>query len=117
MVSVPVTCARLAGRVVTVGDEMPVLAPSLAARTCAVAARCSAALLGLLAVMGDCCAPSLGACVSNRGHVAGFTITTCLTDGHLTHAPSNRHRLAGNSKLASDHMVCWLRCNVLTSTT
>lgn len=72
MMSVPVACARLAGRVVTVGDEMPVLAPVLAARTCAAAARCSAALLGLLAVIGDCCAPSLGACVSNKGHVTGF---------------------------------------------
>ena len=69
MMLAPVACARLAGRVVTVGDEMPVLAPVLAARTCAVAARCSAALLGLLAVMGDCCTLSLGAFVSNKGHV------------------------------------------------
>ena len=64
----PVAWARLAGRVGTVGDER--LAPSSApaARTWAVAARCSAALLGLDAVNGDCW-PSLGACNAKCQHV------------------------------------------------
>ena len=108
----PVACAKLAGRVVTVGDEMPVSAPLLAARTCAAAARCSAALLGLFAVMGDCCAPSLGPCVSNNGHVTGSSTTTYLTDGHYAYAPYKWHTLPCNSRLARDHPVCWLCCNV-----
>ena len=59
------TLARLAGRVVTVGDAK--FAPTPAARTWAVAARCSAALLGLDAVNADCW-PSLGACIADAPH-------------------------------------------------
>ena len=107
-------CTRLAGRVVTVGDEMPVLAPLLAARTCAAAARCSAALLGLFAVMGDCCAPSLGACVSNKGHVTGSSHNyMCLTDGQSTHMRRHKwHTLPCNSRTSQgpSGLLALLQC-------
>ena len=58
--------ARLVGRVGTVGEDTPASLRLLAARTCAVAARCSAALRGLEALNADCCCcccwDSLGAC-------------------------------------------------------
>ena len=48
------------------GEDTPASALLLAARTCAVAARCSAALRGLEALKADCCCcccwDSLGAC-------------------------------------------------------
>ena len=57
--------AMLAGRVVTVDDERLAPASVPPARTWAVAARCSAALLGLDAVKADCWLLSLGACIAN----------------------------------------------------
>ena len=94
MVAVPVACAKLAGRVVTVGEETPGPAPVLAARTCAVAARCSAALRGLLAVKADCCAPSLGACVGSGGHGTGFTTRSACMDDFLSEAPTKKSTIA-----------------------
>ena len=57
--------AMLAGRVVAVGDERLAPASVPPARTWAVAARCSAALLGLDAVNADCCWLSFGTCIVN----------------------------------------------------
>lgn len=106
--SLPGAWARLVGNVVTVGNDTPAPAPALTARTWAAAARCSAALLGLEAVIGDCWL-SLGACMPTVSdhilqNVVGLSAQDCESlDLHkiVTSISSHTHEAFGRSRTAT----------------
>jgi len=106
--SLPGAWARLVGNVVTVGNDTAAPAPALTARTWAAAARCSAALLGLEAVIGDCWL-SLGACMPTVSdhilqNVVGLSAQDCESlDLHkiVTSISSHTHEAFGRSRTAT----------------